>query len=246
MVRGGLFSRRKGKWLKTIPRNRYNGDSSNVRSDKMQNNTLSRPGFSLSGTALKRIACLSMLIDHIGASCIEATYGVAYRTPPQIVQLDLVLRLIGRLAFPIFCFLLVEGFLHTHDVKKYIGRLFLFGLLSEVPFDMAFFKTPFHWGNQNVYWTLALGVLAMAMLQKSEDADGNAAWMGRLAALGCAVVAQLAGTDYGAIGVALIVALYLTRNSRQKQCILGAVLMLWEVNYVPIFFSSWIRKHRMS
>ena len=61
MVRGGLFSRRKGKWLKTIPRNRYNGDSSNVRSDKMQNNTLSRPGFSLSGTALKRIACLSML-----------------------------------------------------------------------------------------------------------------------------------------------------------------------------------------
>ena len=71
MVRGGLFSRRKGKWLKTIPQNRYNGDSSNVRSDKMQNNTLSRPGFSLSGTALKRIACLSMLLDHIGASLLE-------------------------------------------------------------------------------------------------------------------------------------------------------------------------------
>ena len=78
--------------------------------------TQTRPG--LSGTALKLAACITMLIDHIGASCIEATYGVAYRTPPQIVQLDLVLRLIGRLAFPIFCFLLVEGFLHTHDVKK--------------------------------------------------------------------------------------------------------------------------------
>lgn len=173
--------------------------------------TQTRPG--LSGTALKLAACITMLIDHIGASCIEATYGVAYRTPPQIVQLDLVLRL--------------------------IGRLFLFGLLSEVPFDMAFFKTPFHWGNQNVYWTLALGVLAMAMLQKSEDADGNAAWMGRLAALGCAVVAQLAGTDYGAIGVALIVALYLTRNSRQKQCILGAVLMLWEVTAPLAFVLLW-------
>ena len=133
----------------------------------------------------------------------------------------------------------MEGFLHTHDVKKYIGRLFLFGLLSEVPFDMAFFKTPFHWGNQNVYWTLALGVLAMAMLQKSEDADGNAAWMGRLAALGCAVVAQLAGTDYGAIGVALIVALYLTRNSRQKQCILGAVLMLFEITAPLAFVLLW-------
>ena len=173
--------------------------------------TQTRPG--LSGTALKLAACITMLIDHIGASCIEATYGVAYRTPPQILQLDLVLRL--------------------------IGRLFLFGLLSEVPFDMAFFKTPFHWGNQNVYWTLALGVLAMAMLQKSEDADGNAAWMGRLAALGCAVVAQLAGTDYGAIGVALIVALYLTRNDRRYQCILGAVLMLFEITAPLAFVLLW-------
>ena len=82
MVRGGLFSRRKGKWLKTIPRNRYNGDSSNVRSDKMQNNTLSRPGFSLSGTALKRIACLSMLLDHIGASLLEnGLFAAAPSTP---------------------------------------------------------------------------------------------------------------------------------------------------------------------
>ena len=173
--------------------------------------TQTRPG--LSGTALKLAACITMLIDHIGASCIEATYGVAYRTPPQILQLDRVLRL--------------------------IGRLFLFGLLSEVPFDMAFFKTPFHWGNQNVYWTLALGVLAMALLQKSEDADGNAVWTGRLAALACAVVAQLAGTDYGAIGVALIVALYLTRKDRKKQCIIGAVLLLFEITAPLAFVLVW-------
>ena len=173
--------------------------------------TQTRPG--LSGTALKLAACITMLIDHIGASCIEATYGVAYRTPPQILQLDLVLRL--------------------------IGRLFLFGLLSEVPFDMAFFKTPFHWGNQNVYWTLALGVLAMALLQKSEDADGNAVWTGRLAALACAVVAQLAGTDYGAIGVALIVALYLTRNDRRYQCIIGAGMMLFEITAPLAFVLLW-------
>ena len=133
----------------------------------------------------------------------------------------------------------MEGFLHTHDVKKYIGRLFLFGLLSEVPFDMAFFKTPFHWGKQNVYWTLALGVLAMALLQKSEDADGNAVWTGRLAALACAVVAQLAGTDYGAIGVALIVALYLTRNDRRYQCIIGAGMMLFEITAPLAFVLLW-------
>ena len=199
--------------------------------------TQTRPG--LSGTALKLTACITMLIDHIGASCIEATYEVADRTPPQILQLDLVLRLIGRLAFPIFCFLLVEGFLHTRDVKKYIGRLFLFGLLSEVPFDMAFFRTPFYRGAQNVYWTLALGVLAMALMQKFQDAEGNIAWKGRFAALGCAVVAQLAGTDYGAIGVALIVALYLTRKDRKKQCIIGAVMMLFELTAPLAFVLIW-------
>ena len=207
------------------------------------------PRRTFSGTALKTIACITMLVDHIGASCIEAgilTPGLDAGTLSQdtlsaypLYRLDMVLRFTGRLAFPLFCFLLVEGFVHTHNVKGYLGRLVLFGLLSEVPFDLAFFRTPFFPGAQNVYWTLALGVLAMAMLQKSEDADGNAAWMGRLAALGCAVVAQLAGTDYGAIGVALIVALYLTRNSRQKQCILGAVLMLFEITAPLAFVLLW-------
>lgn len=188
----------------------------------------------LSGTTLKLMACITMLIDHIGASCLEAGLLVpliasgTFSTDPaaaSLLQMDRVLRYIGRLAFPIFCFLLVEGFLHTHDVKRYVERLFLFGLLSEVPFDMAFFRTPFHWGNQNVYWTLALGVLAMALMQKFQDAEGNIAWKGRLAALGCVVLAQLLQTDYGAIGVALIVALYLTRNNRKYQCIIGAVMM---------------------
>ena len=159
------------------------------------------PRRTFSGTALKTIACITMLVDHIGASCIEAgilTPGLDAGTLSQdilsaypLYRLDMVLRFTGRLAFPLFCFLLVEGFVHTHNVKGYLGRLVLFGLLSEVPFDLAFFRTPFDPSAQNVYWTLALGVLAMALLQKSEDADGNAAWTGRLAALACAVVAQL-------------------------------------------------------
>lgn len=84
----------------------------------MQNNTLSRPDFSLSGTALKRIACLSMLLDHIGASLLENGLFKQGSVLAGDVQLDGVLRLVGRLAFPIYCFLLVEGFLHTHDFKN--------------------------------------------------------------------------------------------------------------------------------
>lgn len=201
------------------------------------NTTSNRVGYS--GTALKMVACITMLVDHIGASCIETAYTTLNEAPPMLATLDRTMRLIGRLAFPIYCFLLVEGFLHTHDVRRYLRRLLLFGLLSEVPFDLAFYRTPFYWGHQNVYWTLALGVLAMAVLQKFQDEEGNVDWKGRLAALGCALIAQLAATDYGAIGVALILALYLTRKSRRQQCIIGAVMMLFELTAPLAFLLVW-------
>ena len=199
--------------------------------------TRRRCGFS--GTALKLFACVTMLLDHIGASCIEARYGTAANCPAGLLEMDRILRLIGRLAFPIFCFLLVEGFLHTHDVKKYIRRLLLFGAVSEIPFDMAFFRVPFYGGDQNVYWTLALGVTAMAAMQHFQNAEGHLTWKGGLAAVGCALLAELAATDYGAIGVALIVALYLTRNSRTQQSILGAGMMLFELTAPLAFVLTW-------
>lgn len=194
----------------------------------------------LSGTALKLFACVTMLIDHIGASCIEAGVGTAANCPVSLLKMDPILRLIGRLAFPIFCFLLVEGFLHTHDVKQYLRRLLLFGAVSEIPFDMAFFRMPFYGGHQNVYWTLALGVIAMAAMQRSQDAAGRLTWQGGAAAVACALAAELAATDYGAIGVALIAALYLTRKSRTQQSILGAGMMLFERTAPLAFVLTWL------
>lgn len=193
----------------------------------------------LSGTALKLIAYVTMLIDHIGASCIEAGVGTAANCPIGLLKMDPVLRLIGRLAFPIFCFLLVEGFLHTHDVKQYLRRLLFFGAVSEIPFDMAFFRVPFYGGHQNVYWTLALGVIAMAAMQRSQDAAGRLTWQGGATAVACALAAELAATDYGAIGVALIAALYLTRKSRTQQSILGAGMMLFERTAPLAFVLTW-------
>ena len=209
------------------------------------------PRCSFSGTALKTIACITMLVDHIGASCIEAgsfccrnwkgekflggDMGSAY----SLFQLDRVLRFTGRLAFPIFCFLLVEGFVHTRDVKKYVRRLFLFAFISEVPFDLAFFCTPFALDHQNVYWTLALGVLAMAGLKHYEKPDGSASWKGLLCAAGCTLAALLACTDYNGIGVLIICALYLTRGDRKRQCIVGAVLFAWELTAPLAFVLVW-------
>ena len=90
---------------------------------------------------------------------------------PGVVQLDDVLRLVGRLAFPIYCFLLVEGFLHTHDFKKYALRMLGFALISEWPFDWALFSGVY-WGHQNVYFTLLLGLLAMKALDTYRTPEG--------------------------------------------------------------------------
>ena len=220
-----------------------------------------RRSLSFSGTALKTIACITMLVDHIGASCIEAgilTPGLDAGTLSQdtlsaypLYRLDMVLRFTGRLAFPLFCFLLVEGFVHTHNVKGYLGRLVLFGLLSEVPFDLAFFRTPFAPQHQNVYWTLALGVLAMAGLKRFEKENGLPGWQGLVWAGGtasgkgllcvgvCALTAFLANTDYHAIGVLIICTLYLTRADRKRQCLAGAVLFLFEFTAPLAFVLVW-------
>lgn len=200
----------------------------------MQNNTLSCPGFSLSGTALKRIACLSMLVDHLGASLLENGLFRCSAIDPRLVGLDQLLRLVGRLAFPIYCFLLVEGFLHTHDLKKYALRMLGFALISEWPFDWAFFSGVY-WGHQNVYFTLLLGLLAMKALDTYQTPEGMPALKGILgaaacflAAAACFLAAALLHCDYDVLGLALILALYMTRKDKRAQCIAGAVFSLFE------------------
>lgn len=177
-----------------------------------------RPQKGISGSTLKLIAIVTMFIDHIGAAVLEDSMLFTYffqhseRSYIMISTIDLVLRLIGRIAFPIFCFLLVEGFVHTRDVKKYAIRLGLFCFLSEIPFDLAFFKEPFFLGHQNVFFTLFIGLLVLIGLKKFEG-TGIKNGVGRVL---CVVVgaglARILRTDYDAFGVFVIVLFYLFRN----------------------------------
>lgn len=194
-----------------------------------------RPAFS--GVTLKRIACASMFLDHLGASLLEA--GALLNAPvpdARLLQLDFILRRCGRIAFPIYCFLLVEGFLHTHDVARYAQRLVLFALLSEIPFDLAFFRTAFYPGHQNVYWTLALGIAALCWLRRHEQ-DGTVSFSGLLGCVFLAVLAELLRTDYGAVGVLLIATLYLRREDRLWQCLFGGVITAYELP-APLAFAA--------
>lgn len=195
----------------------------------------------ISGSTLKWIAIITMAADHIGASLLEGFVLNAWGGSPlgdsfagrwnEIFAADMVFRFIGRPAFPIFCFLLVEGFLHTHDVKKYAFRLGVFALVSEIPFDLAFHMKPFHWGYQNVFFTLLAGLLSIWFIRAHKDTVS--ARIGGI--LGGAALTELLHTDYGAFGVVLVVLLYLLRDRKTMQCIWGALICIWELT-APLAF----------
>lgn len=154
--------------------------------------------------SLKLMACITMLIDHIGATVIP----------------DMNLRIIGRLAFPIFCFLLVEGIRHTRNVKKYAARLAIGALLSEIPFDLLFFGQ-MTWAYQSVMLTLLLGLVAVCWGKKK-----NNYWLPFAV---CFFVAEFLNTDYGGWGVALICLFAITEEkpSRHLLQMIGMALIFW-------------------
>lgn len=120
---------------------------------------------------------------------------------------------LGRLAFPIFAFLVVEGFLHTHSKKRYLANLFLFALLTEPIWDLSHYDCLFSMKSQNVLFTLALGIVGMWIIGKFRDN-----WKCRLAAIvGLVVVTFLLKCDYGIVGISFIMLLYFFRNKHDFQ-----------------------------
>ena len=177
----------------------------------------------LSQEALKLTACLCMLIDHIGATLIYGYYHqqsmALGRHVAGLWNLYLCFRIIGRIAFPIFCFLLVEGFCHSHDRKKYGLRLLISGVLSELPFDLAFSGRLVDLSSNNVMLTLLLGLL---MLSAMERATGF--WKVAVI-LPFYLLAEWLRTDYSGHGILIIAMLYLTRE-QPKELLLRTLLFL--------------------
>ncbi len=193
----------------------------------------------INGHTLKIIACISMLIDHITAGIILPVVRAGLY--PDTISFDTlntvykILRGVGRTAFPIFCFLLVEGFIHTKSRPRYALSLLLFGLLSEPFFDICFYSrnevfnpNPFEVlaANKeafsehcNVYFTLLLGLLVIWGMELviSFVRRNNLSII--ISYLFCAItagagiyIAEILHTDYHGYGVALISILYVFRN----------------------------------
>ena len=212
----------------------------------------------LSASTLKMIALLSMLIDHVGAgilsryliqvgyreiiSCSDPAryqawmleFGALYRTYR-------VLRGIGRMAFPIYSYFLVEGMKYTRNVSRYLCRLLLFAVISEVPFDLLFYNTPLEFSGQNVYFTLAIGLMVMIGIRevglRIRQSAVSVCTQALILLAGCAL-AELLRTDYSYYGVLSITLMYFFSASKPLELLSGALSFCWGTEFpvAPLTF----------
>lgn len=197
---------------------------------------LSKRGFN--GNQLKLIAVVSMLIDHMGVLFV----GQGILQSPLADQkeyaswylLYCVMRIAGRIAFPIYAFLITEGFFHTRDWKRYALRLGIFALISEIPFDLLAWQQPIDWRVQNVFFTLLLGLLMLKALESvgqcAPAQNFTSFFLSGMVPqyiVVCAfcVLAWLLRTDYDYEGILLIAVFYWFRQNPQKMCLMGFVWM---------------------
>lgn len=160
-----------------------------------------KPFGGIDATVLKLLAMFFMLLDHYWATLAT---GNAW-----------VLTYIGRLAFPIFAFQIVEGFYHTSDRRKYAKRLLIFALISEIPFDLFCEGMPFYPFHQNVMFTLLLGLLAVGAVDDARKAGTPKAWAKGIGLFaGFCLLSLIGMTDYNITGVLTVFVFYVFHQGR--------------------------------
>ena len=170
----------------------------------------------LSAAALHILAMTFMLMDHLWATLLPAQEW---------------LTCVGRIAFPIFAFMAVEGYFHTHNLKKYLLRMLIFAVISEVPFDLMYGGTWFYPVHQNVIWTLMMGLAGIHLMETVRKKKSTFVYI--LVSAIVVILGGLLGTlsmvDYYGIGVLTVFIFYFFRG-RKWWCLLGQMLALYWVN----------------
>lgn len=228
----------------------------------MTNNSQPQSGFP--ANFLKIFAALTMLIDHAAVTLVYAKLAkfpeylsLVFSTEATVEQLQTipdgymslystytVMRLVGRIAFPLFAFLLFEGFMHTSDYKRYLIRVGICALVAEIPFNLMVTNAASVYGwtgvsasffypqYQNTVFTLFLGLLmlyGMKRLEATEITPKSAfkQWFGQLICiLAACVIAVLARLDYSYIGILFIAVLYFFRTNKKMQILFGCIVFL--------------------
>lgn len=165
---------------------------------------------------LKLLALTTMLIDHVGAILF-----------PQYI----ILRIIGRISFPIYCFLLVEGYIHTHNFKKYILRIGLLALISELPYDLVFHEKAIFIYSQNIFFTLFIGLLAVHSINYFK----NKKFIIPIIIFILCFIAYIIKCDYGYIGVLIIIGFYIFKTNFMNLVLFQLMLLFPFHNIANIF-----------
>lgn len=193
----------------------------------------------ISRDQIKWIAMITMLADHIG-------YMFVSQDTMQIVYY--LLRALGRISFPLICFLVAEGFVYTHSCRKYMLRMGIFAVLSEIPFDLAFSGHILDPHMQNVLWTLEIGLMVLCGMQyagKALTGIGRQISECFVVAAGMAM-ALVSGTDYSFWGILMIVVFYVCRYDKKTLCVVLPLLCICQgrmevsacLALIPIYFYS--------
>lgn len=161
----------------------------------------------MSSFLLRLLALVCMAADHTGLALFPSVGAF---------------RCIGRLAFPLYCFLLVQGYGHTRDLRAYARRLLLLALLSEVPFDLLIFGRPACFAEQNALFSLLLGLLALSLADALRARPGPCL----LAQAAVLLAAMASRVSYGWLGPALCLCFHFLRGSRLRQAACACVLLL--------------------
>ena len=170
----------------------------------------------ISAAVLHVLAMTLMLMDHLWVTLF-----------PSLDWLTCA----GRIAFPIFAFMIVEGYYHTHNFEKYMRRLFLFALLSEIPFDLMYGGTVFYPFHQNVIWTFIIGLCGIQLMETARKT--NKIFIYGFTSLAVIIAGFLLGTvsmvDYYGAGVLTVFVFYFF-HQRKWWCLFGQIMTLYWIN----------------
>ena len=165
--------------------------------------------------SLHILAMVFMLCDHLWGTIVPGNDW---------------LTCVGRLAFPIYAFMIVEGYFHTKNIKKYVGRLLLFAVISEIPFNLAMGSRIFYPIHQNVLWSF---LLSIGLIRWNEKAKEKHLLKRILVGTASVCIGYLVGlitfVDFYHAGVLSVLAFYFFRK-KQWWCYLGQLICLWYIN----------------
>lgn len=204
--------------------------------------------------SLKLFAVIAMTLDHIAKIIGQAGLMSFFPSLSMATSSDIMHLMdgIGRIAFPLYAFMIAEGAAKTRSMPRYIGRLMLFALISEPVFYFAFHRVELTWGGfldnlsrwnlNNVFITLTLGAVAVFVSQLLDISTCKRRWLVVVPVWGLlAFVGQYVGCDYGAAGILLIAALYLAKTKQHTI----SVILIWSLWLYIVSYGVYVSSYNV-